>query len=118
MLASLRQKIAPRLRSRLGREATFSFLSAGVYSLNQWLLLKILFKSMGAEMAGWYAYSMAIITPITAFASFGLRSILATDAKKEYTGSEYFSFRFGSFVLSFVCVVAAYFFFAPRELLG
>lgn len=86
-------RISGRLQSRFGRETIYNLVCGVVYAFSQWLLLKLLFIYLGTATAGWYAYAMAIIAPVMAFGSFGLRAILSTDAKEEYSFSSYFTFR-------------------------
>jgi O-antigen/teichoic acid export membrane protein len=106
-----------RLRSRFCREAAASLLSALIYAASQWLLLKILFRYMGTGMAGWYAYAMAIISPITSFASFGLRSVLVTDSSREFAFADYFTFRLGASGLGIIVCALAYWGFSRDPLL-
>jgi O-antigen/teichoic acid export membrane protein len=108
-LISIRTIIQDRLRSRLGRETLYSLVCGVVYAFSQWLLLKLLFIHLGTATAGWYAYAMAVITPIMAFGSFGLRAILATDAKGEYSFSTYFTFRVATTVATLGCALVVYF---------
>lgn len=101
--------------SRIGRETLFSLLSAGVYAAGQWLLLKMIYSYAGTSTAGWYSYAMAIIAPIMALGSMGLRGILATDAKNEYALSEYFSVRIITVILCLLGALSIYLVIAPRE---
>jgi O-antigen/teichoic acid export membrane protein len=121
--SKLRAALWDKFRSRLGRETFYSLVCGVVYAFSQWLLLKLLFIRMGTVTAGWYAYAMAIIAPIMAFGSFGLRAILATDAKKEYQFATYFSFRVATTVATLGCALVVYYFAMPAtglkaELLG
>lgn len=115
MIRAISSQIKVRWHSRLGRESFYSLLCGVIYALSQWLLLKLLFVYLGTETGGWYAYAMAVITPILSFGSFGLRAILVTDAKSEYAFAEYLSFRIIAIAVMVAAAIAGYEFVTPPK---
>lgn len=83
------------LRSGLSLRANFTWTFVGnvVYAGCQWGMLVVLAKLAGPEMVGRFALALAITAPIFMFASLRLRTVQATDAKREYLFGDYLGLR-------------------------
>jgi len=92
----------------IGRETLFSIASGLIYAAGQWLLLKLFFVFYSTEIAGWYAYAMSIIAPVVGLGGMGLRPILVTDARGQYSFSDYFAFRKICSAMTFIALVVIY----------
>ncbi len=71
-----------------------------VYTGCQWGMLVTLAKLGSAAMVGQFALGLAITAPLLMFANLQLRSVLATDARSEYTFGDYFGLRLCSSLLA------------------
>jgi O-antigen/teichoic acid export membrane protein len=77
-----------------------------------WLIL--ISKLASDDSRGRFVLAMTIAAPIIAFASLGLRSMLATDVKHEHSFSSYVALRLGCCFVAFA-VILAIAFAQPRE---
>ncbi len=71
-----------------------------------WGVVSLLAKLDGAEVVGQVQLGLAIVLPVTSFAMLQLRSILATDAHREFAFSDYFGLRVLSTAAALVAVAA------------
>lgn len=62
-------------------------------SLLQWLILIIIAKFGDTLSMGQYAVSLAWVAPLTVFSSLQLRSVQATDARNQFSISDFFTLR-------------------------
>lgn len=85
----LQERPTPSLR------ANFKWTLAGnlVYALCQWGMLTVLAKAGNASIVGQFALGLAISAPVFMFTSLALRSVQATDARREYCFADYFTLR-------------------------
>jgi len=91
---------------RLSLRRNFGWTLAGnlIYSGCQWVSLIVIAKVMNAVAVGQFALALAITAPIMIFANQGLTSLQATDAKGEFTFSQYFRYRFFTTTLALVVI--------------
>src|SRR5688500_18644573 len=54
------------------------------YAACQWGMLVLLAKMGSTEMVGQFALALAILTPILGFTNLQLRSVQATDARRDF----------------------------------
>ena len=85
-------------------------LANGIYALCQWGMLVILAKLGNPEIVGQFALASAIITPVIMITNMQLRSVQATDAKKEYFLSDYVAVRILSTVAAFLVIFLVLYF--------
>jgi len=64
------------------------------------VVVLFLTKFSTPEILGMYSFNLAVITPINMFFSFQLKAQYASDARNQFSGSEYFSQRFSLGVLA------------------
>jgi O-antigen/teichoic acid export membrane protein len=76
-----------------------------IYALSQWLIITVIARFGSGEDLGIYSLGLAITAPIVMFFSFQLRTILATDAKNEYSFPQYLGGRIIHLTLSFIIIV-------------
>jgi O-antigen/teichoic acid export membrane protein len=74
----------------LQRNWVWSLIGNSVYAGCQWGSLVVLTKLGSLEMVGRFALASAVAAPITCFAGLQLRTVQATDARREFAFSEYF----------------------------
>lgn len=74
---------------------SFSWTLAGnlIYAACQWGILVILAKWMSTTIVGRFTLGIAITAPVFMFANLNLRSVQATDARREYRFGEYLALR-------------------------
>jgi O-antigen/teichoic acid export membrane protein len=77
----------------LRRNFTWTFAGNVVLSASNWLLLVVLAKLVPLETVGRYTLAQAYVIPVFTFALLGLRSVQATDARREFTFGDYHGLR-------------------------
>ena len=84
----------------------FSWTFAGnlVYAACQWGILVILAKLGSPEMVGQFTLGLAITAPIIMFTNLELRIVQATDARKQYSFSDYLGLRLISTALALAII--------------
>lgn len=80
-------------RLSLRRNVSWTFAGNVVYSGGQMVIFILLAKLLDAERVGLYVLGLAITTPVFIFSNFGLRPVLATDARTPRPFSHYFTLR-------------------------
>lgn len=80
-------------RASLRQNVSWTFIGNVVYAAGQMLVFVLMAKLLDAERVGMYALGLAITTPIFILFFFGLRQVLATDARNLSPFSHYFSLR-------------------------
>jgi len=75
-----------------------------VYAACQWGMLVALAKLGTAEMVGQFALGLAITAPVLMFTNLQLRSVLATDTRREYSFPEYLGLRLLASLLALTVV--------------
>lgn len=63
------------------------------YAFSQWLILTLCIRMLSVDAAGYYVYYLALLTPLSIFFNFGLRSAISSDISREYTDISYIKAR-------------------------
>ena len=79
--------------SSLRRNVSWTFLGNLVYAGCNWMTLTVLAKLGSAEMIGTYALGIAVTQPVMMFAQLNLRSVQATDSRRQYRFADYLGLR-------------------------
>jgi O-antigen/teichoic acid export membrane protein len=81
--------------SALSLRANFSWTFVGniVYAVCQWGILVVLAKLASPEKVGQFALGLAVTAPIIMFTNLKLRTVQATDAKVDFSFSDYLAHR-------------------------
>jgi O-antigen/teichoic acid export membrane protein len=97
---------APGERQRLSLRANFSwtFLGNVVYAGCQWAMLVLLAKLGSPERVGYFALALAITAPVIMFTNLQLRSVQATDARREFRFNDYFGLRIASTAVALLAI--------------
>ena len=90
----------------LRRNFSWTFIGNGVYAGCQWGMLVVLAKLGSPEMVGQFTLGLAVTSPIIMFTKLHLRSIQATDAKKQFNFDDYLGLRLLSTALALVIIIA------------
>ncbi len=77
----------------LRRNFSWTFIGNAVYAACQWGMLVVLAKLGSPEMLGQFTLGLAVTAPVVMFTNLQLRSVQATDARKEYLFSDYLGLR-------------------------
>jgi O-antigen/teichoic acid export membrane protein len=86
------------------------FFGTVVYSLAQWGVLVFINKLGSTSMVGQYALGLSIAAPIVVFLNLNLRTLVATDAGRQYSFREYVSLRIiTSVIATFTILIVALF---------
>jgi O-antigen/teichoic acid export membrane protein len=88
---------------------TWTFAGNVVYSGCQWGMLMVLAKLGSPEMVGQFALGLAVTTPIIMFANLQLRSVQATDARREYRFGHYLALRLLTTALAILVIIGIVF---------
>jgi O-antigen/teichoic acid export membrane protein len=72
-----------------------------VYAGCQWAMLVVLARLGRAEMVGQFALGLALTAPVLMCANLNLRSLQATDARREYSFHDYLGLRLASSAVAF-----------------
>ena len=80
------------------------FVGNAVYAACQWAMLVVLAKLGDPVMVGQFVLALAVTTPVMAFFMLQLRSVQATDARREYQFGDYLGLRLLTVVLAMVTV--------------
>lgn len=85
----------------------FSWTLAGnlIYAVCQWGILVVLAKLGSPELVGVFALALAVTTPVIMFANLQLRTVQATDARKEFTFGDYFALRMLTTIAALMVIV-------------
>ncbi len=79
----------------LSLRSNFAWVVAGnaVYALCQWGMIVALAKFGSSFMVGQFSLGLAVVTPVIMFSNLNLRSVQATDARRQYRFAEYLRLR-------------------------
>jgi O-antigen/teichoic acid export membrane protein len=77
----------------LRRNFSWTLIGNLVYSGCQWGMLIVLAKLGSPEMVGQFTLGLAVTAPIIMFTNLQLRGVQATDAKQQYSFSDYLGLR-------------------------
>jgi O-antigen/teichoic acid export membrane protein len=74
----------------------FAWTLAGnfIYAASQWGMLIVLTKLVAPEQVGQFAFGLAVTGPVMVLSSLSLRSIQATDVRREYSLQDYAGVRY------------------------
>jgi O-antigen/teichoic acid export membrane protein len=88
----------------------WAFVGTGVYGVCRWLTFAVLAKLIAADEIGRYAFATALVTPVFVLANMELRTIQATDARREHLFADYMALRTGTSAAAMaVCAIMAVF---------
>lgn len=93
---------------RLSLESNFVWAVSGnaIFAICQWGMIVALAKFGNSFMVGQFSLGLAIVTPIFMLSNLDLRSVQATDARRQYRFSEYFDLRLRLMLMAFVPIAA------------
>ncbi len=91
---------------RLSLRVNSSWMLAGnaFYAGCQWVMLMVLAKLGTPAMVGQFVLALAVTTPVMAFFMFQLRTVQATDARRDYTFGDYLALRLATSGLAILTV--------------
>ena len=84
---------------------SWTVLGNTVYATAQWAMLMILAKLGSPEMVGQFALGLAVTAPLITLANLQARTILATDAKCEYSFGDYLGLRLVTTLLALTLII-------------
>lgn len=90
----------------LRRNFCWAFAGNTIYAACQGGLLVVLAKAGSREMVGQFGLGLAVTAPILMLANLQLRSVQATDARREHQFGQYLGLRLVTTVLALVMIVA------------
>ncbi|NLX95773.1 MAG: oligosaccharide flippase family protein [Rhodopirellula sp.] len=97
----------------LRRNFSWALVGNGVFAVCQWGVLAVLAKMLGATDVGRFALALAVTAPVISLVNLNLRSILATDTRRESEFGHYVALRLAGTGLAFailplLCWIAGY----------
>jgi O-antigen/teichoic acid export membrane protein len=92
-VAEVDSEVRRRPASSLRSNFKWTFSGNVVYAVCQWGMLSVLAKQGSAGTVGQFALGLAIAAPVFMFANLQLRAVQATDTRREYRFSGYFTLR-------------------------
>lgn len=97
-----------KLLAPLSLRVNFSWTLAGnvVYAASQWGMVILLAKLGSIETVGQFALGFAITAPVFMLTNLELRAVQATDARREYSFSDYLGLRLISSTLALLIIGA------------
>lgn len=108
-----------RLPTPLSLRLNFSWIVVGnaVQALSRFGILVVLAKLGSIEMTGRVVLGFAVCMPVFAFGNLGLRSVLVTDAKRQYRFADYLRLRVltTTAALAATCLIARLLFLSGYE---
>jgi O-antigen/teichoic acid export membrane protein len=97
---------APRGRSLLRANFTWTLAGNVVYAGCQWAILVVIARLASAEAVGRLALGLAVTAPVFLFAGLHLRASLATDAARAFRFGDYLGVRLGGMMAALVATAA------------
>lgn len=85
---------------------SWSFVGWVGYAACQWLMLSVMAKLGNPTIVGQFAFALAISAPVFMLTNLQLRGVQSTDARNEYSFSDYVTLRMMGSALA-VCFIAA-----------
>lgn len=93
----------------LRRNFSWTFAGNLVYAASQWGMLVLLAKLGSPETVGQFSLGLAVTAPVFMLTNLQLRSLQATDAKKEYLFGDYLGLRLiGTTLALFIAISLSY----------
>ena len=77
----------------LKRNVSYMLLGNIIYALSQWGIIMVLAKLGSPKMVGGFTLGLAVTAPIILIFDLQLRSVLATDSKKEFAFQQYLTLK-------------------------
>lgn len=99
-----------REKKSIKRNFSFTFIGNAIYALTQWLYLMIITKTTSPTTVGQYTLGLAVTAPIYMLLNLQLRSILATDVKKQFQFGGYLGLRLVTVGISLLIISVIVFF--------
>ncbi|MEI2580244.1 lipopolysaccharide biosynthesis protein [Scytonema sp. PRP1] len=93
----------------LRRNFSWTFIGNAVYAACQWGMLIVMAKLGNPEMVGQFTLGLAITAPVIMFTNLHLRSVQATDAKRQYLFGDYLGLRLISIGLALFLILGVTF---------
>ncbi len=94
-------------RPTMRRNLSWTLAGNSTYTACQWGILVAMAKLGTPEMVGVFGLALAITAPIVMFADLELRSVQATDAKREYGFGHYLGLRLITSSMALLVIVGA-----------
>src|SRR5487761_2005637 len=93
---------ATSTKTTVSMRGNFAWMTIGnaVYAASQWGMVSVLARLGSPEIVGQYALGVAVSTPILMLAQLNLRSVIATDVKREHSFADYRGVRLISLSLA------------------
>ncbi len=88
----------------LRRNFSWTFIGNAVYAGCQWGMLVVLAKLGSPEMVGEFTLGLAVTAPIVMLTNLQLDIVQATDAKKQYSFSDYLALRLIGTAIALVAI--------------
>lgn len=85
--------IDPTHARRLRPNLLWTLMGTGTYQGSQFLMVAVLAKLTKPSMVGEYALAFAVCAPIFILANLNLKSVQATDARRDYSSADYLALR-------------------------
>ena len=98
----------------LRANVSWTFVGNAVYAVCNWATLAVLAKLATPEIVGSFALGLAVTAPVIQFSNLQLRSIQATDAKRQYLFRDYFGLRLAMLVFAQVVIAGIVIFSSYR----
>jgi O-antigen/teichoic acid export membrane protein len=93
-------------RLSLRRNFSWTFLGNGIYSASNWAMLVVLAKLGTPVMVGQYALGLAVAQPVMMFSQLHLRTLQATDVRRQYRFGDYLGLRLLTTALAIAAIAA------------
>lgn len=93
--------VAPSIRANM----LWNVFGNAVFATSQWLVIVVIARSQGAETVGAYAYALALVSPVMAFAMLNMRTAQVTDQEDAYKLTTYVHLRLIALTVAAVCIV-------------
>jgi O-antigen/teichoic acid export membrane protein len=76
-----------------------------IYAASRWFVLVMVAKLGSQEMLGQYSWALAFALPTVTICRFGVRTLVATDARRELPIGDYLGFALGGSLIGFAIVI-------------
>jgi len=89
----------------LTRNFSWTLVGTGVGAFCQWVIFIVLTKLCTTLMVGQFALALAITAPVFVFAALNLRTVQATDARRDFRFGDYLGLRLLSILAALIFIV-------------
>lgn len=90
----------------IGRNVSWTLIGNVVYAASQWGMLVVIARLGTPEQVGQFALGLAITAPIILLSNLQLRSVVASDARQDYSLAQYVALRTVLTILALVVIFA------------